>query len=161
MSKHLFLFSFSILLCWADWSLLYCNQHLSYLPSHLSRACQYLFGSFPIHRSAFSFCSVSVLPWTSSHTYIHTSYPHVSLLHSWMGETKYACFIIFFLFFCSLFCFVSCSYCLSKVFESALINIVSWQLFFLFFLICFFSFFSFFAHFLEVWIERKTYSTCK
>ena len=51
-------------------------------------------------------------------TYIHT-YPHVSLLHSWMGETNYACFIIiiFFFLFLVLLCFLFLL--LEQGFESA------------------------------------------
>ena len=101
-----------------------------FYPIMLGRLLHVVLHSIPIlphhifHLFGFLLFSVCLVFSHTYITYIHT-YPHVSLLHSWMGETKYACFIIFFLFFCSLFCFVSCSYCLSKVFESALINIVS------------------------------------
>lgn len=130
MSKDIFLFSFSILLCWVDWYPLYCNQYLSYLSSQLSPVWFFLHTSICFFSP---FCSVSGLE-ISSHTYIHTSYPHVSLLHSWMWETKYTCFIIFF-FLCSSFCSLFLVPIAWAKFWRALwlINIFSWQLFSFFF----------------------------
>lgn len=150
MSKDLFLFSFSILLCWVDWYPLYCNQYLSYLSSQLSPVWFFLHTSicffFPL-----LFCVCLALNFPAIHTYIHHTLMFPCCIHGWEKQSTHASSSF-------SFCvprFVPCFSFLLP--EQSFGERFDWLIFFLdsFFL----SFFLFFVRFLEVWIERKTYST--